>query len=244
MIAAREADSAPPPPPALRILIVEDDPQTRSLLALGLQESGYTCDTVADGAEGLAQLESRQVRFDLILLDLMMPVCDGWQFLEALRSRGDRTPVVVLTARHEVDERVRGLHLGADDYVIKPFAFSELLARIRAIGRRTTSRMMVGDLCLDLDGRFAECAGRRLEMSPKEFGVLLHLARHPGFWFSRRDILQHVWGVDFDPGTNIVDVTIGRLRRRIAGSAGVTIETSRGQGYSLVLQAVEAPGGG
>src|SRR5262249_41376839 len=135
--------------PVMRILVVEDDPKTRSLLVSGLGESGHESVPVSNGSEALERLASKKPRFDLVLLDVLMPVCDGWQTLERMRTRGDSTPVVMLTARHEVNERVQGLRLGADDYLIKPFALAELLARIEAVSRRTRRVIELGDLTID-----------------------------------------------------------------------------------------------
>jgi len=220
----------------MKILVVEDDPRTRSLLAGGLSESGHECDQAANGEEALARLMGGRARFDLVLLDVMMPVCDGWQVLERLRAARLRTPVVVLTARHEVHERVQGLRLGADDYLIKPFAWAELLARIEAVGRRTQSVLRLGDIEIDLEGRFVRCGELRLELSPREFGLLAFLARDPGRLVTRKELLSEVWGIDFEPGTNLIDVTVSRLRRRLAPSHGVTIQAVPAKGYVLVVQ--------
>ena len=173
----------------------------------------------------------------------MMPVCDGWQTLERLRARRDRTPVVMLTARHEVEERVQGLKLGADDYLLKPFAWSELLARIEAVGRRTQGVLRCGDLELDLEGRFVRCRTLRLELAPREFALLLELARAPGALLTRKTLLERVWGIDFDPGTNLVDVAVSRLRRRLHDSHEVSIRAVPGEGYALDLRGNATAGG-
>ena len=227
----------------MRILVVEDDPHTRTLLTKGLVESGHECAQAANGADALQLLATREPRFDLVLLDVMMPVCDGWETLERLRGARHRTPVVMLTARHEVHERVQGLNLGADDYLIKPFAWAELLARIEAVGRRTRSALSVGDLEIDLDGRFVTCGALRIELSPREFAVLVTLAREPGQVVTRKQLLTDVWGIDFEPGTNLIDVTVSRLRRRLMSSHSITIRAVPGQGYALEVQR-ERPAGG
>ena len=227
----------------MKILVVEDDPRTRSLLTKGLGDSGHECAACANGEEALSKLAEKEQRFDLVLLDVMMPVCDGWQTLERLRARRDRTPVVMLTARHEVEERVQGLKLGADDYLLKPFAWSELLARIEAVGRRTQSVLRCGDLELDLEGRFVRCRTLRLELAPREFALLLELARAPGALLTRKALLERVWGIDFDPGTNLVDVAVSRLRRRLHDSHEVSIRAVPGEGYALDLRGDAAADG-
>jgi two-component system, OmpR family, copper resistance phosphate regulon response regulator CusR len=217
----------------MRILVVEDDPRTRTLLTKGLTESGHECAQAAHGEEALALMAEGEERFDLVLLDVMMPVCDGWEVLARLRGERQRTPVVMLTARHEVHERVQGLKLGADDYLIKPFAWSELLARIEAVGRRTQSALRVGDLVIDLEQHVVRCGKLRIELSPREFALLACLAREPGRVVTRKQLLTAVWGIDFDPGTNVVDVAVSRLRRRLTSARGVAIEAEPGLGYAL-----------
>jgi two-component system, OmpR family, copper resistance phosphate regulon response regulator CusR len=227
----------------MRILVVEDDPRTRALLTKGLTESGHECAQAAHGEEALARMAEPEARFDLVLLDVMMPVCDGWQMLARLRGERQRTPVVMLTARHEVHERVQGLKLGADDYLIKPFAWSELLARIEAVGRRTQNALRVGELVIDLEQRHVRCGKLRIELSPREFALLACLAREPGRVFTRKQLLTEVWGIDFDPGTNLVDVAVSRLRRRLTCARGVTIEAEPGQGYALLVLREASAGG-
>lgn len=219
----------------MKILVVEDDPRTRGLLVSGLNESGHTCAEAPNGGEALQRLAEHGSRFDLVLLDMMMPVCDGWQVLERKKATGDRTPVLVLTARHEVHERVQGLHLGADDYVIKPFAWAELLARIEAVGRRTQSVLHCGDLEIDLERRHVLCGKLRIELSPREFTLLARLAREPGQLVTRKQLLTEVWGIDFEPGTNLIDVTVSRLRRRLMHSRTVTFQAVPAQGYVLAV---------
>lgn len=213
--------------------MVEDDQRTRALLAKGLAESGHQCTQASNGAEALTRLAEMRGHFDLILMDVMMPVCDGWQALERLRAEGHHTPVVLLTARHEVHERVQGLKSGADDYLIKPFAWAELLARIEAVSRRTQRVLRRGDLDIDLDGHFVRCGELRIELSPREFALLVCLARQPGTVVTRKQLLENVWGIRFDPGSNLIDVAISRLRRRLVHSSFVTIDSVVGQGYAL-----------
>ena len=223
----------------MRILVVEDDPRTRTLLTSGLTESGHACAEAANGEEALALLAREKSHFDLVLLDVMMPVCDGWRTLERLRARRDRTPVVMLTARHEVDERVQGLKLGADDYLIKPFAWAELLARIEAVGRRTRNVLECGELDIDLERRFVRMGSQRIELSPREFALLACLAREPGRLFTRKQLLSEVWGIEFEPGTNMLDVTVSRLRRRLKCARNLAFQAVPGQGY--VLEVLREP---
>jgi two-component system copper resistance phosphate regulon response regulator CusR len=220
----------------MKLLLVDDDPKFRTYMRKGLEESGMQVETAEDGEQATRVLESRGPgRFDLLLLDVMMPRSSGWQVLERLRRRGDPTPVIFLTARSGVDERVKGLQLGADDYVIKPFEFSELLARIEAVRRRhaKSAEIVLGDLRLDLERRAVECKGVRIEMSPREFELLLTLARVRGRVVSREELLHAVWGMDFDPGTNVVNVLVARLRRRLEAWAPKLIRTVVGAGYVL-----------
>jgi two-component system copper resistance phosphate regulon response regulator CusR len=224
----------------MRILVVDDDPRTRELLAKGLEESGHEPGQAADGEEALAILERGAPRYDLVLLDVMMPKLDGWQTLERLRGKPSTPPVVMLTARQELHERVQGLNLGADDYLIKPFAWSELLARIGAVGRRTQSILACGDLEIDVRERTVSCSGVRIELSPREFALLGQLARQPGEVVARKQLLQAVWGIHFDPGTNVLDVTVSRLRRRLRHSREVQVVAVLGQGYRIELSAAGA----
>jgi two-component system copper resistance phosphate regulon response regulator CusR len=217
----------------VRILIVDDDPRTRELLAKGLEESGHEAEEAANGQEALDALALRQGHHDLVLLDVMMPVLDGWQTLERLRESLPSVPVILLTARQELHERVQGLNLGADDYLIKPFAWSELLARIAAVGRRTQSVLRCGDLEIDTRERLVRCGTTRIDLSPREFAVLDHLARAPGKVVSREHLLHEVWGIDFAPDTNVVDVAVSRLRRRLRWSSTVGIVAEPGQGYRI-----------
>jgi len=220
----------------MRLLIVEDEPKTATYLQKGLSESGYLADVATDGDDGLhlALTES----YDLIILDVGLPGRDGWSLLGALRQTGVETPVVFLTARDAVPDRVKGLELGADDYVVKPFAFSELLARVRTILRRGPSRqiesLQVADLGIDLLRHRATRGGERLDLTPKEFGLLAFLAQHQGEVMSRTLIAEQVWDIHFDSDTNVVDVAIRRLRRKVDDPfPRKIIHTVRGFGYVL-----------
>ena len=220
----------------MHLLLVDDDPKFRGFMQKGLQESGMRIETAESGEQASQLLEERGPgAFDLLLLDVMLPQSSGWDVLERLRKQGDPTPVIFLTARSAVEERVKGLRLGADDYVIKPFEFSELLARIEAVRRRhaTSPTLSVGKLRLDLEHRAVDCAGVRIDMSPREFELLLTLARARDRVLSREELLQKVWGVQFDPGTNVVNVLIARLRRRLEPWAPGLIRTVVGEGYTL-----------
>ena len=225
----------------MRLLVVDDDPKFRSFVASGLEQSGNECETMPDGGAALERLSvPGKPGFDLILLDVMMPVKNGWEFLNEIRERGRETPVIFVTARDSVEERVKGLRLGADDYIIKPFAFEELLARIDSVVRRRKSLapIEIGDLRLDLAHRSVVRAGLKVDLSPREFDLLRVLLTSPDKVFSRAELLLEVWGIDFDPGTNVVDVHVARLRRKIDSAGVPLIQTVRGEGYRLA-----APGG-
>jgi two-component system copper resistance phosphate regulon response regulator CusR len=219
----------------MRILVVEDEPKTAAYLGKGLTESGFVVDIAHTGPDGehLAQTQD----YDLILLDVMLPGSDGWTILQSLR-RTKQTPVLFLTARGTVDDRVKGLELGADDYLIKPFAFSELLARVRSILRRGTARqadvLRVGDLEVDLP-RHRVCRGsERIDLTAKEFNLLLLLMRRAGEVLSRTLIAEQVWDMNFDSDTNVVDVAIRRLRAKVDDPySRKLIHNVRGVGYVL-----------
>jgi len=219
----------------MNVLIVDDDPKYRRFMQEGLSESGYTCLATPD-VEGAKALLKDAQQAELILLDVMMPELSGWHFLEWLRTRGDQTPVIFVTARHAVEERVKGLKLGADDYIIKPFEFTELLARIEVVLRRQKEhrKLGIGDLEIDLERHLVERGGRRIEMSPREYSLLLVLAKAKGAIVDRNILLREVWGIDFDPGTNVVNVQIARLRRKIdVPGCEPLIRTVVGKGYTL-----------
>ncbi len=218
----------------MRILLVDDDPKLRRYVQRGLEEHGLACETAADAAEARTCV-ARGGPFDLLLLDVLMPGEDGWRLLEELRAGGDPTPVIFLTAVAGVDDRVRGLRLGADDYVSKPFELRELLARIEAVLRRRDALLplVVGDLRLDRAHRVLERDGQRIETSPREFELLQALAEARGEVLSRAELLRRVWGIGFDPETNVVEVAIARLRRRLRSGGRAHIETVTGKGYRL-----------
>jgi DNA-binding response OmpR family regulator len=220
----------------IHVCVIDDDPKLREIVVFGLREAGLECTEAAGASEALQLLaKGGSPRFDLILLDIMMPEMSGWEFLAALRERGIGTPVLFVTARESVEERVRGLKLGADDYIIKPFVFAELLARIEAVlrRRRRERRHAFGGLELDIERRTVRCDGRRIDLTPIEFNLLRVLVEHRGGTVSRRDLLRDVWQSDHDPGTNVLEVHIARLRRRLSPFDATHIETVRGQGYRL-----------
>lgn len=224
----------------MRILIVEDEPKTGDYLRQGLTEAGYQVEWRQDGPTGLVQALTGD--YDLLVLDVMLPGLSGWDLLQAIRQRGDSMPVLFLTARDQVEERVRGLELGADDYLVKPFAFAELLARVRTLLRRGKSRepdtVQIADLELDLMRRRAIRAGRRIDLTAKEFALLELLMRRSGEILPRSLIASQVWDMNFDSDTNVVEVAIKRLRTKVDTDFDTKlIRTVRGMGYVL-----EAPG--
>jgi two-component system OmpR family response regulator len=220
----------------MKVLVIEDDPTVGQFVKRGLEEARYTVDLVADGEEGEALAKSQP--YDLVVLDLRLPGRSGQQVLRNLRARGFEKPVLVLTAQDAVDAKVETLRAGADDYVTKPFAFEELLARVEALARRpraiVSPKLTVLDLEVDLDAREVRRAGQLIELTPKEFLVLEYLTRHVGRVLSRTLITEYAWGYHFDPGTNIVDVVINHLRKKIdAPHEKKLINTVRGVGYVL-----------
>ena len=222
--------------PGVQVLIVDDDPKLRAYVAEGLAACGIASRAVAGADEALALLQDDAAPTpDVVLLDVMMPERDGWQVLEALRAAGRDVPVIFVTARRAVQDRIHGLRLGADDYILKPFEFDELLARIDAVLRRREGPRVLaaGELRLDLDARTAERQGRRLELSPREFDVLRVLLERRGRVVTRTELLERVWGIRFDPQTNVVDTAIARLRRRVDRGRTPLIETVIGEGYRL-----------
>lgn len=221
----------------MKILIVEDDRATADYLRKGLGESGYTVDRAGDGRDGLSLASSGG--YDAIVLDRMLPGMDGLAMLGALRAADIRTPALILSALGQVDDRVRGLRAGADDYLVKPFAFSELLARLEALLRRgvgapSATGLRVGDLELDLLTRTVKRQGKPIELLPREFRLLEYLMRNAGHVVTRTMLLEHVWDYHFDPQTNVIDVHVSRLRQKIDRSFDrPLLHTVRGAGYCL-----------
>lgn len=219
----------------MRILVVEDDPKISSFVVKGLKQNSFAVDACADGEEGLMLAETTS--YDAAIVDIMLPRLDGLSLVQRLRAKGSRVPVLFLSAKASVDDRVRGLQAGADDYVTKPFAFSELLARVQALIRRASqttepSRLTVGDLVLDLLTREAVHAGEKIELQPREYSLLEYLMRHAGRTVTKTMILEHVWDYSFDPQTNVVDVLVHRLRAKIDPDK-TRLHTLRGVGYVL-----------
>jgi DNA-binding response OmpR family regulator len=221
----------------MKILLVEDEQKIAEFVCAGLAARGYSVKHCDDGDSGLEQASKGS--FDAVVLDIMLPGRDGLSILAAMRAAGDATPVILLTARNELDDRIKGLELGADDYLAKPFYVEELAARIHALVRRAAgdraNTLHVGDLVLDRIARQVSCRNRAIELTTREFELLEYLMRSAGQVFTRSQILEHVWGYDFDPTTNVVDVCIKRLRAKIASiegpDAGSPIESVRGAGY-------------
>jgi len=221
----------------MKVLIVEDEPKAAAYLKKGLEENGYVVDVALSGGIGASM--AREGNYELIILDVMLPDQDGWSVLRELRRRRDQTPVLFLTARDTVPDRVKGLELGADDYLVKPFAFSELLARLRTIVRRgpmlrQTTVLAVADLEINVERHKATRRGKPLDLTPKEFLLLSLLARRVGDVLSRTLIAEQVWDINFDSGTNVVDVHVRRLRSKVDDPFEIKlIHTVRGVGYVL-----------
>ncbi|NDE32145.1 MAG: response regulator [Betaproteobacteria bacterium] len=223
----------------MKILIVEDEPKTGEYLRQGLREAGFVVDLAQTGIDGLHLAE--QGDFELVILDVMLPGLNGWQVLEALRKRGLNMPAMFLTAKDQVEDRVKGLELGADDYLVKPFSFAELLARVRTILRRgkistENTTLKVADLELDLLRRRVSRAGKRIDLTAKEFGLLELLMRRQGEVLPRSLIASQVWDMNFDSDTNVIEVAMRRLRVKIdEGQEVKLIQTVRGMGYVLEM---------
>ena len=221
----------------MRVLVVEDDPAIGAFVVRGLREAGYTVDHASNGDDGFDL--ARRERYDAIVLDLMLPGRDGLAVIEGLRQAGNRTPVLILTAKRSIDDRVKGLQTGGDDYLTKPFAMPELLARVQALIRRSqgtpeSPRLVVGDLALDRLARTVEREGRAIDLRPREFALLELLMRNAGRAVSKAMILSEVWGYSFDPGSNVVDVLVFRLREKIDRDFDTALlHTVRGVGYVL-----------
>lgn len=219
----------------MRILIVEDDEKIATFILRGLKQNGYAVDHAADGERGLAL--AKTVGYDAMVVDLMLPKLDGLSLIQQLRETGARTPVLILSAKASVDDRVRGLQAGGDDYVTKPFAFSELHARIQALIRRASQtaepmRLTVGDLTVDLLTREVHRSGEKIELQPREFALLEYLMRNPNRAVTKTMILEHIFDYSFDPQTNVVDVLVHRLRSKVDRDKAM-IHTIRGVGYVL-----------
>ena len=221
----------------MRILVVEDDPKIASFVVNGLKQSGFAVDHAADGEDALAL--ARSISYDAAVMDIMLPRLDGLSVVQALRKASIHTPVLILSAKATVDDRVKGLQAGGDDYLVKPFAFSELLARIQALIRRAAhtpepTRLKVGDLSLDLLTREVIRNGQKIELQAREFALLEYLMRHASRVVTKTMILEHVWDYSFDPQTNVVDVLVHRLRAKIDKDFPVKlVHTLRGVGYVL-----------
>jgi len=221
----------------MRVLVVEDDKKIASFVVKGLKEAGFAVDHADNGSDGLER--ARHHSYDAAVIDVMLPRLDGLSLIERLRTEKITTPVLILSAKRAVDDRVKGLQTGGDDYLTKPFSFSELLARVQALIRRASlepepTRLESGDLTLDLLKREVARAGRHLDLQPREFALLEYLMRNVGRVVSKTMIIEHVWGYDFDPLTNVVDVLVSRLRQKIDRDfEKKLIQTYRGVGYAL-----------
>lgn len=239
---SREIDYPHPASTTMHVLLVEDEPGIAKFIGQGLREAGYAVDVAADGQQGWDYAVT--IEYDVMILDIMLPVMDGWELLEKIRNRKILTPVLLLTARDTIEDRVRGLDRGADDYLVKPFAFSELLARLRALQRRPPLQLdtvlQVGDLTMDTVKREVKRGGRTIELTPLEFKLLEYLLRQSDRVLTRTQILQHVWDLDFYSDSNVVDVYMGYLRRKIdRGEERILLQTVRGVGYCLRTEAVD-----
>jgi two-component system OmpR family response regulator len=220
---------------SMRILVVEDDKKIASFVVNGLKQSGFAVDHATDGEEGV--LRAQTISYDAAVVDLMLPKLEGLELIRQARANSIRMPILILSAKASVDDRVRGLQAGGDDYLTKPFAFSELLARVQALIRRATqtpepTRLSVGDLTLDLLTREVKRGGEKLELQPREFALLEHLMRHVNRPVTKTMILEHIFDYSFDPQTNVVDVLVHRLRAKVDRDKGM-IHTIRGVGYVL-----------
>jgi two-component system OmpR family response regulator len=218
----------------MKVLVLEDEKRVAGFVRKGLEEQGFSVEVSHDGDEGHDLAITRQ--YDAIVLDIMVPGRDGLGILKSLRERGNNTPVILLTARTELDERIEGLNLGADDYLGKPFYVEELIARLHAVTRRSSGKrlslLQAGDLVVNLISREVKRADRPVELTTREFNLLIYLMRSPGRVLTRTQILEHVWDYFFDPSTNLVDVYIQRLRRKLESDPKEQfIETIRGVGY-------------
>jgi two-component system, OmpR family, response regulator len=220
----------------MNVLVVEDDPVMGKSLNKGLVEAGHTCAWIKDGKHGLEQALSQ--RFDAIILDLLLPGVPGLDVLRQIRAGGVRTPILLLTALGAVEERVTGLKAGADDYMVQPFAFPELMARLEAVCRRTADRppavMTIGDICLDLTTRRVQKGESEVDLTPTEFSILELLMRHAGQVVTRKMLCEHLWETDWEGTTNVIEVHINRIRKKLDREDALSIiQTVRGRGYAL-----------
>ena len=221
----------------MRVLIIEDDQQIASFVTKGLNQAGFAVDHVSDGEEGLQMAELNP--YDVMVIDIMLPGLDGFSVIESLRSKGNTIPILVLSARGSLDDKLKGFQSGSDDYLTKPFSFSELQARLQALLRRTTRGQIknvleIGDLKMDLLSRKVSRGDREIELQPREFTLLEYLMRNSGNVVSKTMILEHVWDYHFDPQTNVVDVLVHRLRTKIDKDYQIKLlHTIRGVGYVL-----------
>ena len=221
----------------MHILLIEDDKKIASFVTKGLKEAGFAVDHAENGGEGLQRALNHS--YDVAVIDVMLPKLDGLSIIERLRAEKILTPVLILSAKRSVDDRVRGLHTGGDDYLTKPFSFTELLARVQALIRRAgreaePTRLVAGELSMDLLKREVLRGGNRIDLQPREFALLEYLMRNAGRVVSKTMIIEHVWGYDFDPLTNVVDVLVSRLRHKVdLEFEEKMIQTHRGVGYAL-----------
>jgi heavy metal response regulator len=221
----------------MRILVIEDDAKIASFITKGLEQAGFAVDHAADGEDGLFMATNES--YDAAVIDIMLPGRDGLSIIAAMRQAKLATPVIILSAKHSVEDRVRGLQTGSDDYLVKPFTFAELLARVQALIRRSSrvtepNRLTVGELSVDLITREAVRSGQTIELQPREFSLLDYLMRHSGRVVSKTMILEHIWDYHFDPQTNVVDVLVCRLRNKIDRDyEQKLIHTIRGVGYVI-----------
>jgi two-component system copper resistance phosphate regulon response regulator CusR len=230
----------------MRILLVEDEPTAARMLAKGLRENSYAVDVAPDGETALFQVGTTD--YDAVVLDVMLPTTDGFTICRTIRESGSAVPILMLTARDAVEARIQGLDCGADDYLIKPFHFGELLARLRAVTRRRTqpvppAQLTIGSLTLDTRGRQAFVGGRDAALTAKEYALLEHLVHRAGAVVGRTDIAEHVWDEHYNPMSNVVDVYVQRVRRKLARlGADVVIRTRRAEGYQLTTAASDQRG--
>lgn len=224
----------------MKVLVVEDDPKIAAFVEKGLQEAGFVVDRTENGEQAL-QL-AKAIKYDVAIIDLMLPKFDGLSLIDLMRQRGMETPILILSAKHTVDDRIRGLQRGADDYLVKPFVFAELLARVQALVRRAskpieTSRITCGDLVVDLLERKVRRGGQLIDLQPKEYALLEYLLRNRGRTISKTMIMEQIWDLHFDPQTNVVDVLVCRLRNKVDKNfTQKLIQTIRGIGYVLDIE--------